>query len=329
MSAIRFISGSGRSGTTWIQDSLASANGLRPVFEPLHPYLSDVGNEYAHRALAADEDHPALKQFLVRAAAGRGPRLWTQYRQQLRWLFPPPDEFWSKRDAGRTKRHWSKFLREAPKLTRDGFRREPLIKCIRANLMLPWIARNLDCRVVLIVRHPGAVVESELRSRWNASFALERFRNDAKLHALTGGRYRALLARELSSVEALTLRWLIENQWVVDAAAAHGVTIIHYEDLRSPHDNAWSRLCAALDVKHVPGKQTLSVPSQQSAATLRSSSKPRSRMSRWMERLTTDQINRVRDVLESAGFNGYSMDDPAPRITGGMQTGTRTAEAVP
>ena len=65
MTPIRFIAGSGRSGTTWIQDALAAANGLRPVFEPLHPYLSDIGGRYAHRAMSADEEHAELKAFLT------------------------------------------------------------------------------------------------------------------------------------------------------------------------------------------------------------------------------------------------------------------------
>ena len=124
-------------------------------------------------------------------------------------------------------------------MTVDGFRREPLIKCIRANLMLPWIARRLDSRIVLIVRHPGAVVESELRSGWNASFALERFRADDRLHEITGDRYRSLLDRTLEPVEALTLRWIIENQWVMESAAAHGIAVVHYEHLRSSAGSAW------------------------------------------------------------------------------------------
>ena len=57
--------------------------------------MSEVGNRYAHRALPADEDHPALRDFLANVCAGGGPRLWTQYRQQPRWLFPPPAQLWT------------------------------------------------------------------------------------------------------------------------------------------------------------------------------------------------------------------------------------------
>jgi hypothetical protein len=312
MSAIRFIAGSGRSGTTWIQDALAAANKLRPVFEPLHPYLTDIGRRYAHRALSANDEHPELKHYLEGACVGRGPRLWTQYRQQMRWLLPPPEEFWSWRDARRTKIHWVRLVKGFPRMTLDGFRQDPLIKCIRANLMLPWIARQLGSRVTLIVRHPGAVIESELRGGWNAGLALDRFRNDARLHELTQNRYRALLARQLNSVEALTLRWVIENQWVMEAAEGGGIPVFHYEYLRSSPDMEWPRLCSALGLPKVPDDRTLTKPSQQSGTARKSVPLVQSRTPRWMSGLTVKQKSLIRGILEAVGYDGYSMDTPDP-----------------
>ena len=92
MRGMKLIAGSGRSGTTWVLDSLAKANGLRPVFEPLHPHVSEVGNRYAHRALRASDPCPDLEQFFSEVVAGRALPLWTQYRRQIRWLLPPPAE---------------------------------------------------------------------------------------------------------------------------------------------------------------------------------------------------------------------------------------------
>ena len=321
MTPIRFIAGSGRSGTTWIQDALAAANKLRPVFEPLHPYLSDIGRIYAHRAMSADEEHADLKAFLTGVCAGRGPRLWTQYRQQFRWLFPPPAEFWNWKDAGRAERHWAKFLKELPGMTADGFRREPLVKCIRANLMLPWIAGRLDGRIALVVRHPGAVVESEVRTGWNASFALERFRSDDRLHEITRNRYRRLLDRTLQPVEALTLRWIIENQWVMESAAAHGIAVVHYEHLRSFPGGAWQALCAALDLAAVPDRATLTRPSQQSGAGRKSISLAQRGTPSWMSGLSAEQTAQIRGVLEAVAFSGYVMDDRSPAVGHSGATG--------
>ena len=327
MTEIRFIAGSGRSGTTWILDALASANRLRPVFEPLHPYISEVGKRYAHRALSADEEHPDLKAFFFQVSAGHGPRLWTQYRHQRRWLLPAAEEFWSKKDAGRTKRHWVKFLREMPQMTVNGFRKLPLVKCIRANLMLPWIARQLPSRIVLIVRHPGAVVESELRGRWNASYALDRFRNDELLHELTQDRYRSLLGRKLTHVESLTLRWVIENQWVIESARAQAVPVIHYETLRSADKSAWPSLCDALGVSQLPDQTVLTRPSQQSRTDRSLIPLSQAERPRWMTELNRANAREVQGILDMVAFQAYSMDDPNPRPEHGSVAQVNPARA--
>jgi len=312
MPGIRLIAGSGRSGTTWVQDALATANGLRPVFEPLHPYVSALGNRFAHRALGPDDDHPDLVQFLNEVCAGRRNRFWTLYRRQRRWLLPPSDEFSTMQDAVRVYRRWGKFLKELPRLAAAGRRGEPLVKCIRANLMLGWLSRRLGCRTVLVVRHPGAVIESELRGGWNAQFALDRYRRDAKLHELTGDRYRTLLDRQMTPIETLAARWVIENQWVVEGAAANGVTVVYYEHLKSSPDREWQRIRVALELEKAPPLEVIVRPSQQSAPK-KSAAGGIGDEPRWLRALSRDYLGRIQGVLDNAGVELYTMSEPEPR----------------
>jgi hypothetical protein len=214
-------------------------------------------------------------------------------------------------------------------MTADGFRRQPLIKCIRANLMLPWIARHLPCRVVLVVRHPGAVVESELRGRWNARFALDRFREDARLHELTQDRYRPLLARDLTHVESLALRWVIENQWVMEAARCWEIPIVYYEALRSTEGSAWSSLCAALGVSQLPERAVLTRPSQQSGADRTVMPLSQSERPRWMRGLSQSDCRDVQGILDKVAFQEYSMDEPNPRPVGTPIAPTGEVGAIP
>ena len=58
----RIILGSGRSGTTSVQDCLAQANHLRPIFEPLHEGESELGRRFAHRMLAAADENEELER---------------------------------------------------------------------------------------------------------------------------------------------------------------------------------------------------------------------------------------------------------------------------
>lgn len=313
MPGMRLIAGSGRSGTTWVQDALASANGLRPVFEPLHPLVSEIGERYAYRALAADDDCPELQRFITEVCAGRRNKLWTKYRRHRHWLLPPLDELKTMDGAIRLYRRWGKFLGELPRLAMAGRRLDALIKCIRANLMLGWLSRRCGCSTILIVRHPGAVIESELRGGWKADFALDRFRGDSRLHEITGNRYRALLERPWTPVESLATRWVIENQWVIEQAPANGVTVAFYERLRSSPEQEWQRICRALDLQNAPAAAILARPSQQSspdgsAATAGASNEPR-----WLRALSRKQIALIQGVLDQSHFDLYAMSDPEPR----------------
>jgi len=327
MTEMRIIAGSGRSGTTWVQDALATANRLRPIFEPLHPHVSEIGNRYAHRALGSEDDHPELASFLIDVCAGRRNRLWTQFRRQRRWLLPPLDEFKTLQNAGRFYRRWGKFLKELPRLALAGRRGDPLIKCIRANLMLGWLSRRCSCRIVLIVRHPGAVIESELRGGWSAQFALDSFRRDARLSELTGDRYRALLERKLTAIEALTARWVIENQWVTECAAANGVTVVYYEHLRSAPSREWERIRRSLGLPMTPPATILARPSQQSSPMLSDVATETTRRPRWLQVLMPAQVRQIQDVLDEVRVDFYTMNDPEP-MTPAAPKAAQSSESI-
>lgn len=311
MSRIRFIAGSGRSGTTWVLDAIAKANGLRPVFEPLNPWASEIGSRYAHRALRPGESHPELKSFLADVFDGRRARLWTQYRRHWNWLIPGRDNL---QDAGRARRFVRRVVRfaiESPELAMMSARGEPIVKCIWANLMLDWLVAEFGCRVVLVVRHPGAVIESEVRGGWDAAGTLEQFRRDPGFHAATGGRYARLLERPLGDVEALALRWLIENQPHLDAGSRDAVMVANFENLAARERASWEPVCRHLEVPSLPDEELLGQPSQQSS-TREARSADEMAGASWRDALGPERCARIQGVLDEAGFVLYRMSDARP-----------------
>src|SRR4030095_5695339 len=74
------IAGSGRSGTTWVQDTLATANGLRTVFEPRHPGGSSIARSRANLYLRRDTLDVELQEFFASVFAGTLRSIWTDYR---------------------------------------------------------------------------------------------------------------------------------------------------------------------------------------------------------------------------------------------------------
>lgn len=316
MKALKMIAGSGRSGTTWVLDALAIENGLRPVFEPLNPWASAIGERFAHRAIGPEDRHPELLEFYREVCAGKRQRLWTQYRRQRRWLLPPPSRLKSFNDGAELLRAWKKFLGEAPHLAVMARRREAIVKCIWSNLMLGWLARNLPCAVVLVVRHPGAVIESELRSSWNTQYAVDRFRSDRRLAELSGGRYEKLLARKLTPVERLATRWVIENQLAIETAGSNGVTVVHYEHLKSDPAATWLSVAQALGLARAPQEAVLARPSQQ-AAPSGSDTEASVEVPRWLAALKPPQKAEIQGVLDQVGFDSYSMNAVEPRSPAG------------
>ncbi|TAK51508.1 MAG: hypothetical protein EPO25_16255 [Gammaproteobacteria bacterium] len=297
-------------------DALATANKLRPVFEPLHPAVSNTARHYAYRALDPDNEHAKLQHFLRQVCAGRCCRMWTHYRGRPDLLLPPPRRLLRPGSLRIMYHRWRKFLDDRPELAAAARHTEPLVKCIRANLMLGWWQRWLGDRVVLVVRHPGAVVESQVRlgsgTIWDPEPVLDRYRRDEVLHEWTGNRYRSLLNRPLSRLEGLAINWVIENQMALENVASQSVTVVFYEILKASAAREWQRVCQALELPAVPEDSVLSRPSQQSSEagveTAAAGAEPG-----WMRRLAPEHARRIQQILDEVGCGTYAMDDPMPR----------------
>ena len=159
----RIVLGSGRSGTTWVLDCLAEANGLRPVFEPLHPKESEIGAKYAYDVLTSSDDADDLATYLTGIAAGEIHARWIDYRGPKGLVYPNPRLFGSLESARRWLSGWRKYRRRKKKLKGAMDRTEVLIKFIRGNLMAGWFSKKMGYKTVLVVRHPCSVIESQLR----------------------------------------------------------------------------------------------------------------------------------------------------------------------
>ena len=206
--------------------------------------------------------------------------------------------------------HWRNFRR----CTRPAGVQHRSSSASASNLMLGWLTRHCDGRVVLIVRHPGAVIESELRGDWQAGSragSIQERRHAARTDQV---RYRRLLARSLNARrgagDALGHREPVRHR-------TSGGRWRHGRALRAAEVVARRRMAApvpALDLANVPTADARAKPSQQSAAS-RSAILAGSSHAGWMQRLTPEQVERIQGVLDEVGFELlFDGDDPAPTI---------------
>ncbi len=316
---MRLIAGSGRSGTTWVLDSIATANNLRPVFEPLNPFTSATAALYADKYLVATDEHVDLYDLFRRAYDGDLYTLWSHYRIPTSRL-RPRREHWQSVDA---LKRWLRRLWQSGNQVAAYYRqrsiRDTLVKCVRANLMLEWIHAHFDTNIVFLIRHPGAVVESQLRtsiSSWDPYRRLEAYRADSRLMDGPLAPYKRNLERNLDPVEALTTVWCVEN--LVPASRAHsiGFDVVFYEELLEKPECEWPKLVAGLGLETVPAGDALAVPSQQ--ARWKANKVLEHGYSRsyylWRERLDRDHCSRIQSVLSAFEIGFYHIDQTRPDV---------------
>ncbi|HEU4848388.1 MAG TPA: hypothetical protein VFT03_09325 [Rubrobacteraceae bacterium] len=127
-----FLAGSGRSGTTWVSGLINHRNAYRFVFEPFRQDKVGICENFGRKQYLRSGDRREEYLGPARTILTGGLRsLWT-------------DRFNEKLVA-----------------------RRRLIKDIRANLLLGWMRANFPgMPIVLLLRHPCAVVASQLALGW-------------------------------------------------------------------------------------------------------------------------------------------------------------------
>ena len=313
------IVGSGRSGTTWVQDVLARANGYATAFEPLHPDAVPEMAAYACRYLRVDDDCGELELFLEKVFSGKLRDTWITYRVRPDRLAFRMNYLADTRSAYEWWRRWKKLARHYLQFRHD--RGKPvLVKFIRANLMLPWLLAHFDLRVAAIVRHPGAVVESKLRlggDDWDPGKVIERYRSQTSLRDDLLDDHSDIFDRQLSLAGEQALIWCIENKLLLDQAAEWGVFLGYYEELLDASDEgAWQSFVNELGLKNIPDAVLRRSASQQASALTSQHGIKSSHCGAWLSRLSAAQIDDIQRVLDAFEIDQYSMSSmlPARRV---------------
>jgi hypothetical protein len=210
------VTGMHRSGTSWLGSMLCAGGELINIGEPLNVlnrqtiFPKRVELWYAH---ITDENEG---DFLP------------HYRDALAFKVHPLADLarmrvGSPRDPSRIARRWGDFL-----LGRIQDRRL-LIKDPFAVFSIDWFVRRLGCQVVVIVRHPVAVVSSLKRLRFTFDFG--NLLRQPSLMDERLRRFRPAIEASLESPDDVigqgSLLWRI----IYDSLEPANVRIVRHEDL--------------------------------------------------------------------------------------------------
>lgn len=299
------IAGSGRSGTTWVQDSIAEANDLRTIFEPLHPIGVPRAQRFAYKYLDASVNDQDFRQFMDCVLAGSYRSLWMNYRIR-------PDRFNVFRvgvsQAVYNVRKLAHHHRKYQVNEQNGL----AVKFIRANLMLHWLVQQYDVQALFVTRHPCAVIASRLNlggKDWAGQSGIDRYRSDPNIVRLILDEFGVDIVEPFSSAAALACVWCIENLLPIRWAEDAGYMVTAYEKLLTEPDREWERVIAGLGLSHVPDSSLREMPSQQVSVEMRGRVFSESHLGKWRQTLTANQMHEVSSILEHFSCSIYSVDE--------------------
>lgn len=278
------IAGTGRSGTTWLSRLVNHDRRYRHVFEPFHP--GKVAGFGAFRS----------KQYL------RPEDRREEYLAPVRRVL-----------TGRLRSRWT---------DRGGalLARRRLVKEIRGNLLLGWISANFPgVPIVLLLRHPCAVVASRLTLGWKDNLAETMEQDELVEDHLAPMEAEIRAARD--PFERHLFLWCLDNFVPLRQLDPGTVHLCFYENLlRHPEDELRSLfgfLGDNLEEDLVPGVYGLPglPPGPPSPTSRGRGAAGDSRLDGWRRGVTDRQVRRAVEVLGLFGLDRVygegDLPDPA------------------
>jgi hypothetical protein len=273
------LAGHDRSGTTWIAEVLNHRRDFRYVFEPFHPGRVDATEVFTPRLyLRPDDSDPRYVGAARAVLSGRVRSLW------------------------------------ADKYNRAPVPRRRLIKEVRSNLLLPWLAGTFpETPIVFMLRHPCAVANSErkLSDAWHID--LNRFLSQPNLMQDHLAPFEDAMRAAASDWDKRVFVWCIENHVPLAALDPSKVLFAFYEDFCVDPETELKRLFEFVNLPYDPhALETLAKPS----ATSRKDSAVFSGedlIEAWRGSVTPEEVEATMRVVALFGLDRIYTSDSMPR----------------
>lgn len=311
---IPIIVGSGRSGTTWVQDVLARSNNYRTAFEPLHPLAVPSMSHYACKYLSDKDKSESLQEYLNKIFLGQIKNIWVNYRVRPDRLHLSAELLIKPRKLYDIFRRSRKLIKHYLRYKKD--KNKPVLtKFIRANLMVKWMTNNVNAKVLFVVRHPAAVIESKLRlggDDWDPDTSILRYTMQQKLYKDYLYKQKVLFEKKYSDAGKHAITWCIENQCISEFSDNENIQICFYENLITQPEREWPKICDFFGFKTVPEQSLLSQASQQARPERVLTGYSANQLNSWVSKLTEHELNEIQEVLDDFGIYFYSINKTVP-----------------
>jgi hypothetical protein len=294
------VTGTHRSGTSWVGKMLAADAITAYISEPLNvlhrPGIFRAKVKYWYQYICEDNENEYIPAF----------------EELLEFDYHLSDEIRSlrsRRDVLRMGRDFVIFynglMRGQRLLLKDPF----------AVFSISWFAKRLNCQVVITVRHPAAFASSLKRLNWPFDF------QDLLAQPLLMRDHLEPYREEIESVQPddvigqAALLWKLIYRSVIATRELHPeFLIVRHEDLSRDPIPGYRALYEALGLEFTPRVEKIILNSSSSENPTELSRKnvhaikldSRANVDNWKKRLTAEEIKRVRTMTEEVSTLYYS-----------------------
>jgi hypothetical protein len=271
------VSGVGRGGTSWLAQILSCMPGYQILWEPLRPgqlrSAKQLGFHWNPFVPVGSAD--AQKEQWIRGVLNGRELCANLLRLQTLDL-------------------WSL-------LRLKGY----IVKCVNANMLMPWIHERFPIRSLLLVRHPCATVSSRIvHGAWDSFTKANYHLNEALLSEYP--HFGDAFDRVDDLPSLLAFDWAINIYVPLTQPKPHPWTTVFYEDLVAEGPHELERVFGQLD-ELVPQRALhhLRMPS----VTTHSDSniaQGRNPLIGWKERLSAQAVDKILRTVHEVGVDLYT-----------------------
>lgn len=267
-----FVTGNGRSGTSWIGETLSQAPGLVYYREPCNLSMTPEDDDTVWARYVEPGGQDPLFEAILAATFG-----------------------------GRVDRYDPAPFRAAALRWRAPFR--VLVKEVATFPSVEWVAQRWNPEVVLVVRHPcGCALSVESAEMGRTERArLQHLLEDDRRKGNHLEPYRAHLASVATPLEVSAAIWAIKSLIVAKAHARHAEwLLVHYEELCGDPLGGFRELYRRLALDWTPEVEewTKKTTRETSAGAYSTSRVTALQRDAWRRAMTPRQIAEVRRIVQ-------------------------------